>query len=231
VAAAVGPQGGSAAGKEKRMETRTTASTGDRHLGGPLIAGVAGVLLFIFMFLNWFELTSVTAVVEGAEQTLSGEQLEAAVAEEEGLDTSVNAWDSFDLFDWLLVITAVAAVALAITAALGVQLPFPLAMIAAVLGVLSVLLILIRIISPPDLFEALGGEVPEEVDVESDVGRKIGVWLGLLAAIGVTIGAALSTVWWGRSQVGPRTREKVAARETPPPPPPSGTGTPPPPGP
>jgi hypothetical protein len=190
---------------------------------GPLIAGVAGVLLFIFMFFNWFELTSVTAAVEGTEQTLSGEQLEAAVAEEEGLDTSVNAWDSFDLFDWLLVITAVAAVALAITAALGVQLPFPLAMIAAALGALSVLLILIRIISPPDLFEALGGEVPEGVDVESDVGRKIGVWLGLLAAIGVTIGSFLGLQEGGAA---PR-RAAPRAGTAPPPPPPSGRTEPP----
>jgi hypothetical protein len=195
---------------------------------GPLIAGVAGVLLLIFMFLfNWFELTGVTAGAEGFEGTISGDQLEA-LAEEEGEDTAVSGWDSFDLINWVLLLTGIAAIALAIAAAMGAgaALPIPLASIALGLGALSVILILFRIISPPDLIDAFGGEAPEGVDIETDVGRQIGVFLGLLAAIGVAIGAWLSTQE-GRS--APRAAAPGGGAAPPPPPPSRTEGAPPPP--
>jgi hypothetical protein len=189
---------------------------------GPLIAGVAGVLLFIFMFFGWFELTGVTAGVEGFEGTIGGDELES-LAEEEGQDTSASAWQSFSLIDIVLLPAAIAAIALAIAAAMGVgaQLPVPLATVATALGAVSVLLILFRIISPPDLVDAFGGGAPEGFDIETDVGREIGVFLGLLAAIGVTIGGWL-TMQEGRA--APRAAAPSGAGAAPPPPPPPSPG-------
>jgi hypothetical protein len=198
---------------------------------GPLIAGVAGILLLIFMFFSWFELDGVTASVGGVEQTISGDQLES-LAQQAGFDdTSRNAWQSFGFIDIVLLITVIVAVALAVSAATGaaVQLPVPLASIVTALGAASVILLLIRVISPPDLLDAFGGATEEEADVDTDVGRKIGLFLGLLAAIGVTVGGWLTVQAGG---IAPRPaargpRERAAA---PPPPPPSGReGEPPPP--
>jgi hypothetical protein len=54
------------------------------------------------------------------------------------------------------------------------------------LGLLSVILVVISIISPPDLgFSASGPNIEHS--------RKIGVWLGLIAAAGVAVGGYMAS--------------------------------------
>jgi hypothetical protein len=160
---------------------------------GPLIAGASGILLIIFMFFGWFELTGVSVSGGGLEETVSGDQLLSSLSEQGFDDATVNAWQAFSLIDIVLFIAALAGIGLAVLAATGarLQLPVPAGIVVAALGGLSVILILIRIISPPDLLDHFGASVPEGIDAEADIGRKIGVWLGLLAAIGITIGGLL----------------------------------------
>ncbi len=74
-----------------------------------------------------------------------------------------------------------------------VDLPVALSAIVTLLGVISVILILFRIISPPEF------DIPGTVDIgfgEADEGaettRKFGAFLGLLAAIGVAAGGWLA---------------------------------------
>src|SRR4051794_26342746 len=102
---------------------------------GEKIAGVSGILLFVFMFFKWF----------GA----SGEV--AAFGQAVGVSTSANAWESFDFIDLVLFITVIAAVALAVIAATATQINAPVALSAIVtgLGGLSTLLVFYRIINPP----------------------------------------------------------------------------------
>jgi amino acid transporter len=175
----------------------STLSTGEK------VSGVAGIALFLIMILfSWF----------GIEV--------AGFGSPEG----ANAFEAFGLIDIVLLITAIAAIALPLMSATqaSVDLPVALSAIVALLGAISVILILFRIISPPDF------DIPGSVDVgfgEVDTGaettRKFGVFLGLLAAIGVTIGGWLSMQEEGTSFADQRDRFGGGP----------GTGAPPPPGP
>jgi hypothetical protein len=134
---------------------------------GEKIAGVSGIALLLIMFIfKWFGL-EVSGNAGGFEFSVGG---------------SENAWGSYGFIDIVLFITVVAAVGLALISASQTEVGLPVAASAVVagLGILSVVLIIISIISPPDFGAS---------DVNGiDHTRKIGVWLGLIAAIGVAYG-------------------------------------------
>ena len=138
---------------------------------GELIAGASGLLLFGFMFLPWY----------GGEATVSlpgGGDISASVS------GNVNAWEAFSFIDLILFLAAVVAVAMAIARALGAMpadLPAPAGLIAAVAGTVAVILILYRLIDTP------GVEVSGP-SVDFDISRKIGIFLSLIAAAGITFG-------------------------------------------
>ena len=169
---------------------------------GTLIAGVSGVLLFIFMFFSWF----------GADlsEALPGISEDAAnqIVEQSGVDTTFNAWQSFDLIDLVLLLAVIASVGFAAIDMSGASVSLPVAGSAVTTGIgaLAFLLVLYRLINPPD-----------------DLGREIGVWLGLLATAGITYGGYEGMQEEGASfgDVGPRDRPPP---EAPPPeaPPPGG---------
>jgi hypothetical protein len=102
---------------------------------GEKIAGIAGVALIIFMFLNWWG--APTVEIEGVGDI--------------GGAASANAWEAADLLDILWFITGVAAIALAVVAATqtSVNMPVALSAIVAGLGILSLIFIVIRLIDPP----------------------------------------------------------------------------------
>ena len=199
----------------------------DNRLGtGTTIAALAAIVLLVVMFLSWFQLTGISA--EGSfgdfgNQSIevSGDDLEAA-AEDAGEDTSANAWQSFSLIDIVLAVAIAAALILAAVRARGVQLPVPLSAIVAGLGGLATLLVLFRIISPPDLLDAFGGstDVPDGVDVETDVGREIWSFVGLIAAAGITYGG-----WRAMQDEGTAVGATTVTPPQSPPPPPAASGT------
>ncbi|TMK75069.1 MAG: hypothetical protein E6G49_02210 [Actinobacteria bacterium] len=98
-----------------------------------------------------------------------------------------NAWGSYGFTDIVLFITALAAIGLALLAASDVEVGLPVALSAIVtaLGILSLILVIISIISPPDFGLNVSGT---GIDHE----RKIGVWLGFLAVAAVTVGGYLA---------------------------------------
>jgi len=183
---------------------------------GEKIAGVAGVLLILIMFIfDWFGL-KFTAGAGGFGFSAEGGR---------------NAWGSYGFTDILLFITALAAIALAVTAASDSEVGLPVAMsaIVAALGVISLVFVIISVISPPDFGVNVSGT---GVDHE----RKIGVWLGLLAVIGVTAGGFLAMQEEGTSFAGEADRFRGGPGggaggpgAGPPPPPPPPTQPPPPP--
>jgi hypothetical protein len=132
-----------------------------------------------------------------------------------------NGLDAFDAFDdWvglILIFTAIAGIVLGLTGGgqPSVGMPVALSAIAAGLGILSVVVLVIYLISPPSIdFGQLGGEV--------DLDRKIGIWFGLLAAIGVAAGGWMAMQEEG-TRFGERERYRRPPRERPgagPPPPP-----------
>lgn len=137
-----------------------------------------------------------------------------------GVD-GANAWESFGLIDLILFITVVAAIGLAAMRAnaQSVDTPISPAAIVAGLGILSVVLVLFRIISPPDF--GLG----ELLELSGDeVTRKIGVFLGLIAAAGIAYGGYEAMQEEGTSFAGERDRLQTRDDAPPPPPPPAAPG-------
>ena len=135
---------------------------------GEKIAGVSGIALILIMFIfDWF----------GLKFTGGAEAFGVSV------EGSRNAWGSYGFIDIVLFLTVAAAIGLALISASQTEVGLPVAASAVVagLGILSVVLIIISIISPPDFGADLSG-------TGIDHTRKIGVWLGLIAAIGVAYG-------------------------------------------
>jgi hypothetical protein len=167
---------------------------------GERIAGVSGVALILIMFIfKWF----------GLEASLPGFVAEA----------SENAWHAYG---WLLVlvllVTGAAAICLALFKATqtDVGLPVALSAIVAGLGAIALLIIVISIISPPNI---AGVDLAEGIDKT----RKIGVWLGLIAAAGITYGGWRAMQEEGTSfgEEADRFREPDTGPGAAPPPPPS----------
>jgi hypothetical protein len=176
---------------------------------GEKIAGISGVALILIMFIfKWF----------GLKAGIGGFEVEG----------SRNAWGSYGFTDVVLFLTALAAIGLALLAASDSDVGLPVAASAIVtgLGVLSVILIIISLISPPDFGANLSG-------TGIDHTRKIGAWLGLIAAAALTVGGYLAMQEEGTSFGGEADRFRGGGTGTggtgTPPPGPGGTGGPPPP--
>jgi len=188
----------------------------DRLSTGEKIAGASAVLLFIFMFFDWF-----TVEVSGGDGLFS-------------VSAGGNAWEAFSWIDLLMMLTIIVAVAVVVIRLSDaiVEPPFSLNAAVAILGGLCVLLILYRIIDPPIDSDLTG----------VDVSRAIGIYLGLIAAAGVTYGGYramqeegssfgdIGDQLGGRGQGSDRPTQPPSSSATPPPPPPppsSGQGGPP----
>ncbi len=138
----------------------------DKLSMGEKIAAVSAILLFVFMFFfNWY------GVEVSGVGGFSGSTGEGG-----------NAWDTLEFIRFILLVTVIAALVMA-----GLRLadsdaepPVPMSVIVTVLGALSVLLILFRIIDPPT-FASFGG-------VSIDATLNVGIFLGLIAAGGVAYG-------------------------------------------
>lgn len=179
----------------------------NRLTQGEKIAGISAILLFIFMFFDWYGVT-----ISGGGESIN-------------LGGGGNAWDALDFIPILLLIAIVATVAIVIIEAgdTDIELPVHGAAIVTVLGVISFLLILFRIIDTPT-FASFGG-----VSAEGTV--KFGIFLSLIAAAGMAFGG------WRTMQEEDITFSDAADRlsgggpsdTAPPPPPPSAPPPPPPP--
>ncbi len=142
---------------------------------GERIAGLAGALLILIMFIfKWF----------GAEADANVVPDIGAVPRTGEID-SVNAWGAYPFTDIVLFVTGLLAIGLALTAASDAELGLPVALSAIVtgLGIISLILVIVSIVSPPSFLTASGAGI--------DYTRKIGVWLGLVATAAVTVGGYL----------------------------------------
>jgi hypothetical protein len=189
----------------------------NRLTQGEKIAGVSAILLFIFMFFDWYGVT-----ISGGGETIN-------------LGGGGNAWDALDFIPILLLIAIIATVAVVVIEATDndVELPVHGAAIITVVGVVSTLLILFRIIDTPT-FASIGG-----VSAEGSV--KFGIFLSLIAAAGMafggwrtmqeegtTFGDAADRLSGGPGG-GPGASPPPPPSSSPPPPPPPPSSTPPPP--
>ncbi|HEY5941397.1 MAG TPA: hypothetical protein VIT89_00870 [Solirubrobacterales bacterium] len=178
----------------------------DRLSTGEKIAGGSAVLLFIFMFFDWFK-----AEVSGADSFFTA-------------SVGGNAWEAFswiDLFLLLTVIVVLAVVVIRLSDAL-VEPSFSLNTVVTVFGVIAVLLVLYRIIDPP----GGGGEVG---GVSVDISAQIGAFLGLIASAAIGYGGYRAMQEEGTSfgELGDQLSNRGGPGD--PPQPPSATPPPPPP--
>lgn len=133
---------------------------------GERMAAYAGIALFLIMIMfSWFGV-DVPAEVRGLT----------------GQDFNFNAFEVFEVIDLILFVTIVVAVGLAFAKSTGkkIRLPISASALTAGLGILSTFLIFYRILDVP----GPGGGVGIE--------RKLGVFLGLIAAAGIAYGGWIS---------------------------------------
>ena len=163
---------------------------------GDVVAAVSGLLLLISLFLTWY-------------------------TRDEGFaELGFSAWEALGFIDALLFLAAALAIAVAVLRALG-NLPPRLAvspgLVVLAAGALSALLVLFRLLSVPDTVDVF--------DI-ADVSRGLGIFVALVASLGLTLGGWL--IW---NEEG-RPKPDTAGLTTPPgqqPAAPGGQATPPPP--
>jgi hypothetical protein len=179
----------------------------DKLNTGEKIAGVSAVLLFIVMFFDWFGVE--VSGSNGFSGTVPG--------------AGGSAWDALDFIPIVLVITIVVALVNAFLRLSDSEYEPPLSMnvVVAVLGGLSTLLVLFRIIDPPG-FGTFGG-------VSIDATLEFGIFLGLITAAGIAYGGYRGMQEEGSSFSGTADKLSGSGPSDPPPPPPSSTPPPPPP--
>jgi hypothetical protein len=137
------------------------------------IVGGSAIAFFIFLFFfHWYGYSSNGASVDGVNVG--------------GASFSANGWHSFTNSRWIWLITIIVAlVAVAVASgALKFESPVQLSVVVTGLGALSTLLILYRIVHHPTASASFGS-------FHVSVGIKIGIWLGLIAAAGITYGGYL----------------------------------------
>jgi hypothetical protein len=175
---------------------------------GEIVAGLAGAALIIFMFLPWYGIgagggdaasfTPPAVEVPGIDEEAIQEDLE-----ESEVDDDADAWDSLTDFDGFLIAAAgVAGLALALLAAAGRRVNLgglPRGSVTAALGALAVALIVWRLFAQPT----------------PGADYEFGIFLGLAAAVGVTVGAVMALREGGFEPLltvsGGRTRAASAA--------------------
>ena len=134
-----------------------------RLRAGELVAGIGGIALFVFLFFDWFG--------GGAEVSGSLANGTATLSH-----PGISGWDALtDLPGFLIILSGISGIALAYLAWAGQRVNIPLrrGAVTALLGALATLLILWRMFAGSPTLE-------------------IGVFLGLAAAIDITIGALMA---------------------------------------
>ena len=160
---------------------------------GEMVAAASGaVLIFVMFVFDWF----------GYDDVPGG----------------ANAWEWMSFLDIVLFLCALVAIALAGIRAGGSmpQLPWPPGMIVASAGALAVLIVLFRLLFPGD---GPAEELAAGFNVDLDATRKIGAFLGLIAAGGMAYG--------GYTAMNERASGAAPAASSPPPPPPPASEPPP----
>jgi hypothetical protein len=155
---------------DKRRRARPGGGPLSRLRAGEAIALAAAVLLFILMFFDWWE--AGTGTEPG---TLTAISL---------FDRGQSAWQALEVIPLFLMLAIVVAVGAALLRLAGSDWKpaIPPAALVCVLGLLAALLILIRMISPPELAPSVlaGAEFPTSL--------QLPIFLALAAALGIAYG-------------------------------------------
>jgi hypothetical protein len=139
------------------------------------IIGISAIAFFVFLFFfKWFGVSSSASVGGGISYS-----------------DSANGWHTFTNSRWIWIVTIIVALAaVAISAgAFKIDSPVQTGMLVAGLGAVSAALIIYRIFDHPSA--GTSGTIAG-VHYSASVGIKLGIWLGLIAALGVAYGGYLA---------------------------------------
>jgi len=141
-----------------------------RLRSGEAIYLVAAILLFVLMFFDWFEVG-----IGGEPGSLVAINV---------FDRGQDAWQALEVIPLFLMLAIVVAVGAALLRLSGSDWKpaIPPAAAGCLLGALAAVLILVRMISPPDVApSALAG-------ASFDVSLQLPIFLALVAALGIAYG-------------------------------------------
>ncbi len=122
---------------------------------GEIVAGVAGVVLLLSLFLEWY-------TVRGRAEGLT-------------------AWSAFSFVDLLVCLVALLGIALAVSQVVGrgPALPVAIGVITTTLALAATLLVLYRIVNQPGPNDAIGVGAGAWVGLAACLGVFLGAWLSL----------------------------------------------------
>jgi len=122
---------------------------------GERVTAISGLVLMLSSFMGWY------------------------VGSQQGPTIAVIGWHT-GVIGKLVFLLGLAVVVLVVLHELGIDLPatVPESLVIIVLGSLSTILVLVRVISVPDQFFPYDG-------------RGIGLWIALIAAVGLIVGGLL----------------------------------------
>ncbi len=157
-----------------------------RLSNGERVAGISAILLFVLTFFHWFGV-----------KVINTSNLLFAI---QSVEPGKSAWEALD---YIPIVLAIAIIATFAVAALRItnsvhRPPIPINAVVAILGIVSVLLILFRIVDPP-IFH-----VERTITDEGTV--QLPIFLALLAATGIAFGGCWAMLEEGASFADPRAR-------------------------
>jgi hypothetical protein len=122
-----------------------------------------------------------------------------------GPEAGQSAWEALDVISVVLLFAIIAALAVAALRSMDAihGPPVPVNAVVAVLGIVSVLLILFRIVDPPNF--------GSEGILQFEGTAQLPMFLALLAAVGIVFGGCLAMREEGISLSGLRARRGVSA--------------------
>ena len=140
---------------------------------GERISGISAILLYVFMSFDWFSVKA-------------SSRPNPLLIDFGGAESGQSAWEALDVISVVLLITIVVALAVAalrlVDAVHGF--PVPVNAVVAILGIVSVLLILFRIVDPPNF--------GSEEFLQFDGTVQPPMFLALSAAAGIAFGGCLA---------------------------------------
>lgn len=140
---------------------------------GALVSLISAAVLLVSVFFNWYTF-KVSINVAGFNQSRSA---------------SGSGWDATDVAKLVFLLALVGGAAIVVALFVPtVNLPWPSWMVSGTCGGLAVLLVLYRIISKPHESDIgainIGG-------LHATIGTSYGIWLSLIAAVAMVVGAYL----------------------------------------
>lgn len=152
--------------------------------------GGSGLLLFVALFLPWYEIGS-----------------GRVVGPPDVLDAHASAWDAFTILDVLLAMGALAAIAVVIVTAVHTTPAVPLTMesLVTLLGLVLLVLVVFRLADPPDVSFLESTASPAARESVDELDRAAGAWLGLVGTLGIVAGGLLAMRDERRSPAGAHT--------------------------